>query len=45
MSKSSSTSSGETKEDDVQLHFLGSVLIGSEPTSTDLGRWTAIFSF
>ena len=40
-----STSSGETKQDDVQLHFLGSVLISSEPTSTDLGRWTAIFSF
>ena len=38
------------KKDDVQLHFLGSVLIhpftiNEKPTSTDLGRWTAIFSY
>jgi uncharacterized protein YkuJ len=50
MSKTSSTSSGETKQDDTSLHFLGSVLIPSATTkeeliSTDLVRWTAIFSY
>ena len=50
MSKTSSTSSGETKQDDTQLHFLGSVLIPSAATkeeliTTDLVRWTAIFSY
>jgi len=50
MSKTSSTSSGETKQDDTQLHFLGAKLIPSTTTkedlnSTDLVRWTAIFSY
>ena len=50
MSKTSSTSSGETKQDDTQLHYLGTKLIypattKEELTSTDLGRWTAIFSY
>jgi hypothetical protein len=50
MSKTSSTSSGETKQDDTQLHFLGAKLIPSATTkeehnSTDLVRWTAIFSY
>jgi hypothetical protein len=50
MSKISSTSSGETKQEDTQLHYLGSNLIPpattkDELTSTDLGRWTAIFSY
>ena len=36
MSKTSSTSSGETKQDDTQLHFLGSVLIPSATTKEDL---------
>ena len=49
MSKTA-TSSGETKQDDIQLHFLGSVLIhphaiNEVPTPTDLGRWNLIFSF
>jgi len=48
MSKTS-TSSGETKQDDTQLHFLGAKLIPSATakedfTATDLGRWTVIFS-
>ena len=50
MSKTSSTSSGETKQDDTPLHFLGAKLIPSATTkeeliSTDLVRWTAIFSY
>ena len=50
MSKTSSTSSGETKQGDTQLHYLGRKLIypvttKEELTSTDLGRWTAIFSY
>ena len=50
MSNTSSTSSGETKQDDTQLHFLGTKLIPSATTkedlnSTDLVRWTAIFSY
>jgi hypothetical protein len=50
MSKASSTSSGETKQDETQLHYLGSVLIPPAATkndlnSTDLVRWTAIFSY
>jgi hypothetical protein len=50
MSKTSSTSTGETKQDDTQLHYLGKKLIHpcktkEEFTSTDLGRWTAIFSY
>ena len=50
MLKTSSTSSGETKQDDTQLHYLGIKLIypattKEELTSTDLGRWTAIFSY
>jgi len=50
MSKTSSTSSGETKQDDTQLHYLGTKLIPpattkEEFTPTDLGRWTAIFSY
>ena len=50
MSKTSSTSSGETKQDGTQLHYLGTKLIypvttKEELTSTDLGRWTTIFSF
>jgi len=50
MSKTSSTSNGETKQDDVQLHFLGSVLIypyaiNEVPTPTSIGWWTLIFSF
>jgi len=53
MSKTSS-SSGETKQDDTPLHFLGSVLIPSvhrsdttkyDFTETDIARWTLIFSF
>ena len=48
--KTSSKSSGETKQDDTQLHFLGGKLIPSATTkedlnSTDLVRWTAIFSY
>ena len=50
MSYLSTSSSGETKQDDTQLHFLGSVLIRPAATKkdlnpTDLGRWTAIFSY
>ena len=50
MSKTSSTSSGETKQDDTPLHYLGAKLIPSATTkeeliTTDLVRWTAIFSF
>ena len=50
MSKTSSTSSGETKQDDAQLHYLGSKLIypattKEEFTPTDLVRWIAIFSY
>ena len=50
MSKTSSTSRVETKQDDTQLHFLGTKLIPpattkEEFTATDLGRWTAIFSY
>jgi uncharacterized protein YkuJ len=50
MSKTSSTSSGETKQDDTQLHLLGAKLIPSATTkeeliSTDLVRWTSIFSY
>jgi hypothetical protein len=50
MSNTSSTSSGETKQNDTQLHFLGAKLIPSATTkedlnSTDLVRWTAIFSY
>ena len=50
MSNLSTSSSGETKQDDTQLHFLGSVLIHPAATkkdlnSTDLVRWTAIFSY
>ena len=50
MSKTSSTSSGETKQDDTTLHYLGAKLIPpattkEEFTPTDLGRWTAIFSY
>ena len=50
MSKTSSISSGETKQDDTPLHYLGTKLIPfattkEELTPTDLGRWTAIFSY
>ena len=50
MSNLSTSSSGETKQDDTQLHFLGAKLIPSATTkeehnSTDLVRWTAIFSY
>ena len=50
MSKTSSTRSGEIKQDDTQLHFLGAKLIPSATTkedlnSTDLVRLTAIFSY
>ena len=50
MSITSSTRSNATKQDDTQLHFLGTKLIypvttKEELTSTDLGRWTAIFSY
>ena len=50
MSNLSTSSSGETKQDDTQLHFLGSVLIHPAATKkdlnpTDLGRWAAIFSY
>jgi len=50
MSKTSSTSSGETKQDDTPLHYLGAKLIPSATTkeeliTTDLVRWTAIFSY
>ena len=50
MSKTSSTSSGETKQDDTSLHYLGAKLIPSATTkeeliSTDSVRWTAIFSY
>ena len=48
--KTSSTSSDATKQDDTQLHFLGTKLIHPATTKeelilTDLARWTAIFSF
>ena len=50
MSNLATSSSGETKQDDTQLHFLGTKLIPpattkEEFTPTDLGRWTAIFSY
>jgi hypothetical protein len=50
LSKPASKSSGETKQDDTQLHFLGAKLIPSATTkeeliSTDLGLWTSIFSY
>ena len=50
MSKTSSTSSGETKQDDTPLHYSGAKLIPSATTkeeliTTDLVRWTTIFSY
>jgi len=50
MSKTSSTSSNTTKQDDTKLHLLGAKLIPpattkEEFTPTDLGWWTAIFSY
>ena len=50
MSITSSTRGNATKQDDTQLHFLGTKLIypattKEELTPTDLGRWTAIFAY
>ena len=47
---STSTSSGETKQDDVPLHHLGKYMIPTvnteeEINATDNGLWTLIFSF
>ena len=43
MSKTSSTSSGETKQDDAQLHFLGAKLIPSATTKEELISTDLVF--